>query len=213
MKSVRLALVRVLLVAVASIAAIPVLAWENQNLTIRGRVIYIDPADKSDAIPALSAPADAIDVQSKVAPDIDFEYALGDHWALELLLTIPQEHDVDLVVAGTTTPLGAVTHLPPTLTAKYYFATGTVRPYVGGGLNVTFFTSNDLVANLDVDSTSIGPALQAGVDFKLNDRWSLSFDAKKVWISTDVKVGGVKLTTVQVDPWIIGAGVGFRFGE
>jgi outer membrane protein len=52
-----------------------------------------------------------------------------------------------------------------------------------------------------------------GIDVSLDDRWSLSLDAKRAWISTDVSLGGTKLTTVDVDPWIIGLGVGFRLGQ
>jgi outer membrane protein len=118
---------------------------------------------------------------------------------------------------GDDVQLGTVTHLPPTLTAKYYFGTATVKPYVGAGVNLTWFLKDDLgvagVGTLDVDNWSIGPALQAGVDIQLNPRWSLSFDAKRAWIRTDVSLGGTRLTKVKVDPWIIGAGVGYRFGS
>jgi outer membrane protein len=92
-----------------------------------------------------------------------------------------------------------------------------VKPYVGAGVNLTWFVDDNLgvagVGTLDVDNWSIGPALQAGVDVTLNPRWSLSFDAKRAWISTDVSLGGTKLTKVKVDPWIVGAGVGYRFGN
>lgn len=194
-------------------------ALDLSNVTVRGRVVHLEPADKSDAIAALGAPADTIDVAGKWIPDIDFEYALTDHVALELLLTIPQKHDVVAreTALGDDVALGTVTHLPPTLTAKYYFGTGAVRPYVGAGLNLTWFVKDDLgvagVGTLDVDNWSIGPALQAGIDVKLNPRWSLSFDAKRAWIRTDVSLGGATLTKVKVDPWIIGAGVGYRLGQ
>lgn len=189
-------------------------ASDEGRLTVRVRAIYIDPADKSSAIPSLNAPSDAIDVQSKWAPDIDLEYALTDHWGLELLLTIPQQHDVTLKQSalGSNVDLGTVDHLPPTLTAKYYFATGPLRPYFGAGVNVTYFTDDDLLGGaLDVDKTSFGPALQIGMDLYFNDSWSLSFDVKRVWIDTDVSLNGATLTTVDVDPWIAGLGVGYRF--
>jgi OOP family OmpA-OmpF porin len=112
--------------------------------------------------------------------------------------------------------LGSVTHLPPTLTAKYYLATDRVRPYIGAGVNVTRFTKDNLAAPgtpLEVENWSVGPALQAGVDVSLTDQWSLSLDAKRAWLRTDVSVaGGAKLTTVKIDPWILGLRVGYRFG-
>jgi outer membrane protein len=140
---------------------------------------------------------------------------LSERWGLELLLTIPQRHDVTLKQSalGTNVDLGTVDHLPPTLTAKYYFATGPVRPYLGAGINFTYFTDDDLLNGaLDIDKTSFGPALQAGMDLYFNDTWSLSFDVKRLWIDTNVSLNGTTLTTVDVDPWIYGVGVGYRFG-
>jgi outer membrane protein len=208
-----------LAIALAAVATLPAHAFDASRVTARVRAIQIDPADKSDAIGALAVPADKIDVGSKWAPDIDFEYAVNEHIGIELLLTVPQKHTVVAreTALGNDVKLGTVTHLPPTLTAKYYFGTGKVRPYVGAGLNFTWFTRDNLavagVGTLDIDKTSFGPALQGGVDVALDDTWSLSLDAKKAWISTDVSLAGAKLTTVDVDPWIVGFGVGYRFGR
>lgn len=209
----------VLAAALAAVATLPAQAFDASRVTARVRAIQIDPADKSDPIGALAVPADKIDVASKWAPDIDFEYAVSERVGIELLLTVPQKHSVIAreTALGNNVKLGTVTHLPPTLTAKYYFGTDKLRPYVGAGLNFTWFTHDNLavagVGTLDIDKTSFGPALQAGIDMSLDDRWSLSLDAKKAWISTDVSLGGTQLTTVDVDPWIVGFGVGYRFGR
>lgn len=201
-----------LLMAGLGTAATNAQAFDLDKLTLRVRLIDIMPADKNSAD---VTPANTVDVESKLAPDIDFEYALTDHWALELLLTVPQTHDVTLKVNGTSTDLGTVQHLPPTLTAKYYFGTKKVKPYVGAGLNFTWFTDNDLHLGstpLYIKRTSFGPAVQAGVDVALNARWSLSADVKKVWISTDVTLAdGTLVTQVDVNPYIIGIGGGYRF--
>lgn len=60
---------------------------------------------------------------------------------------------------------------------------------------------------------SVGYALQAGFDYKLDDRWSLNFDVKKLFLNTDVIVNGgaINAKDVQIDPWIFGLGVGYRF--
>lgn len=39
----------------------------------------------------------------------------------------------------------------------------------------------------------------------------LNFDVKKLQIRTDVKLAGTTLSTVKVDPWLIGVGIGYRF--
>ncbi|MEZ5498311.1 MAG: OmpW family outer membrane protein [Steroidobacteraceae bacterium] len=217
MRKSRIGVLLAVAAALASASA-PGLAFDLAKVTARVRAIRIDPADKSDPIAALAVPQDAIDVSNKWAPDIDFEYAFTDRFAVELLLTIPQKHSVIAreTALGPNVRLGTVTHLPPTLTGKYYFATGSVRPYLGAGINLTWFTQDRLavagVGSLDIDNLSVGPALQAGVDFDLGNRWSISIDVKKAWISTDVSLGGTKLTTVDVDPYILGIGAGYRFG-
>jgi len=189
-------------------------ADEPGKLTMRLRAIHIVPADKSDAALGGALPKDGVDVSNKWAPDIDFEYAVMPHVGVELLLTIPQRHTVVAHTTGGDVNLGTVQHLPPTLTAKYYILTNAVRLYVGAGLNFTWFTEDDLAlgaTKLTIKRTSLGLALQAGVDVSLTDRMSLSFDAKKADISTNVYAGGTKVTTVSVDPYIYGVGVGYRF--
>lgn len=62
---------------------------------------------------------------------------------------------------------------------------------------------------------SLGYALQVGGDYKIAENTYLNFDIKKLYLSTDVEVktyDGTKVTAdVDIDPWIIGLGVGYRF--
>lgn len=59
---------------------------------------------------------------------------------------------------------------------------------------------------------SVGPALQAGIDYKIDEKYSLNLDIKKIWINTDVKInGGAIRADVDLDPWVIGAGIGYTF--
>jgi outer membrane protein len=82
--------------------------WE-----MRLRAVYLDPANKSDAIPGL-APENAIHINDKWLPDLDFEYFFTPHWSTELVLTYPQSQNV--TVSGTA--IGTFKHLPPVLTAN-----------------------------------------------------------------------------------------------
>jgi OOP family OmpA-OmpF porin len=202
---------------VASLAMAGVARAEGGQWIARVRGIYIDPANKNDAVSGL-VPRDGLEVNSKWAPDLDFEYLLRENIGVELLLTVPQKHTVSLPGVG---DLGTLKHLPPTLTAKYYFMTGRIRPYVGAGVNLTLFSSVDFAplegvlgggASVDVSKTSFGPALQAGADIALTSHWHLSLDAKKVWIDTDVKINGTRALTENIDPWLYGIGFGYRFG-
>jgi len=169
---------------------------------MRARVINIDPDASSSAL--------NLDVNSKVAPELDFSYFLTNNLALELILAT-REHDVTSNAAS----VGSVSLLPPTLTLQYHFAPGgNVRPYVGAGLNYTrFYDINLGNGTLTVDKSSFGPALQLGVDIPLNKRVFLNLDLKKIWIDTDVKaVGtGALAANLKINPLIFGIGIGTRF--
>jgi outer membrane protein len=57
-----------------------------------------------------------------------------------------------------------------------------------------------------------GWALQAGVDIHLRDRWYLNVDVKKIWLDTEASVSGGAITAdVDIDPLIVGVGVGYKF--
>lgn len=200
-------------VALGSTASITALAEEGQFM-VRVRAVNLDPANDSDAIPGLGVPSDAIRVEDRVIPEIDFTYFLTKNIAAELVLTYPQKHDVSL--SGT--KIGSFKHLPPTLTLQYHFQPDAqFRPYVGAGVNYTRITSVNLavpgVGALDLENDSFGGALQAGFDVKLNQSWFLNVDIKKVWIKSDVmlKATGAKVSAVNVDPVLFGVGVGYRF--
>ena len=114
--------------------------------------------------------------------------------------------------------IGTFKHLPPTLTVQYHFLPdGMVRPYVGAGVNYTRISSVALnvpgVGDLDLESSSLGGALQVGVDVKVADNLFVNLDVKKVWISSDVmlKSTGAKVSSVTLDPIAFSVGIGYRF--
>ena len=112
--------------------------------------------------------------------------------------------------------MGSVRLLPPTLTLQYHFApTARFSPYVGAGLNYTFFYNEKKGALNSISyDDNIGYALQAGIDYAIAGAWSFNIDVKKLWLSTDVKanLGGTALKAdVDINPWIFGVGLGYRF--
>lgn len=181
---------------------------QESNWTVRARAVHIDPANESAPL-AGSGAADRIHVASKTIPEVDISYFFTPHLAAELILTYPQKHDVTLDGAR----IGSFRHLPPTLTAQYHFAPqSTVNPYVGAGLNYTRISRVKLLDGAaDLENDSWGLALQAGVDIRLDARWSLNLDVKKVNLRSDVMVGGAKASSVKVDPVLFGVGFGYRF--
>lgn len=189
------------------LAGSPALAQES-NWMVRARAVHIDPANESAPLAGTGA-TDRIHVASKTIPEVDISYFFTPNLAAELILTYPQKHDVTLDGAR----IGSFRHLPPTLSAQYHFAPrSTVDPYVGAGINYTRISRVKLLGGAaDLEKDSWGLALQAGVDIRLDARWSLNLDVKKVNIRSDVLLGGARASAVKVDPVLFGAGVGYRF--
>ena len=194
-------------VALIAVASAQALAQESPWL-VRARAVQIEPDNKSSPVGGVGA-ADTIRVSNKTIPELDISYFFTPNFAAELILTYPQKHDVTL--AGT--KIGSFKHLPPTLSAQYHFAPGaTFNPYVGVGVNYTRISSVKLLNGAaDLENDSVGLALQAGVDFRLDEHWSLNADIKRVNIRSDVIVGGANISHLKVDPMLFGLGVGYRF--
>lgn len=182
-------------------AEVPASPW-----SVRLRATYLQTVDDSSG--ALGK--DVLSVSDKLMPEFDIDYRLNEDWSLELVLTVPQEHTVDLKGSG---KIGNFEHLPPTLLVQYHpQVSKIIQPYVGAGVNFTFIMDDDLLGGAaKLDSYSVGPAAQAGFDIKLADRWTLNVDVKRIMIRSDVKVGGAEVAEVRLDPWAYSLGFSYAF--
>ena len=155
------------------------------------------------------------DANDAIVPEFDITYFFTDHVAAELILaTSPHDLDLKNSDAGDL-DLGKTMILPPTLTLQYHFTPDeTFSPYVGAGVNYTLRYAEEDGADtntLEADG-SFGYALQAGFDYWMNDNWGLNLDVKKVWVDVDASINSGAITgEVDLDPWIVGAGVSYRF--
>jgi outer membrane protein len=161
-------------------------------------------------------------------PEVDFNYFFTKHWAVELIAGVSPHRltaapGAVLGLNKANQGIADTTLLPPTLTLQYHFALGQLDPYLGAGVNYTWFlwTKSPLgagIGNSDIINIHSAPALalQAGFDYYLTKHWLLNVDAKYLFLSTnaDVNVAGVGLNSVHVNvnPFIVGAGIGYRFG-
>ncbi|MBC2605897.1 OmpW/AlkL family protein [Pelagicoccus albus] len=201
------------LVALASISnianAAPAKTWE-----VKVRAAYLETADESDAFSALGIDfaEDAVSVESKWIPEIDVTYNFTENVLAELVLTVPQKHDVSLAGVGS---LGTLEHLPPTLSVVYEFQNDSgFVPYVSGGVNFTWITNKRLSVagvELDLDDYSAGLALGAGFKYDLGDKWDFDASVKWVNIDSDVTAGGARLTTATLNPMLWSLGASYRF--
>ncbi len=181
----------------------------KERFQIRARAIgVIADGDGRESVTSLKT-----DVDNAYVPEVDVTYFFTDHVAAELIAATA-EHSIK---AGTN-DVGDTWILPPTLTLQYHFTPDQkFSPYVGAGINYSMFYGEDEGTgfnNLDVDG-GFGYAVQAGFDYWLNDNWGLNFDAKYIdlQVDVDVNLGATALQAHDVDlnPWILGAGVSYRF--
>ena len=185
---------------------------EKGDVVVRLRATHIAPDESSHL--NLSG-YQRLEVDSNTIPEIDFSYYFTKNIAAELILATGTRHDVNAIANdGSVSKLGSINLLPPTLTAQWHFNPDqTIDPYVGAG--VSYIRAMDRNLNLSttgitVDRNMFGPALQAGVDYNLKNKWLVNFDVKKIWFSTDVNTTS-KIDDLDVDPWVVSFGIGKKF--
>ena len=179
---------------------------------VRMRGLAVVP-DESAEITVIGGDAH---VSNDYVPELDITYFLSENFALELILATTKHHVTAIDTALGDVPVGSVRLLPPTLTLQYHFVPqGKIRPYIGAGLNYTFFFNENPAGGPVTDLTiknSVGFALQLGVDIALDDHWMLNLDVKKVFLDTTARLNdGAIVAKVDIDPWIFGVGFGYRF--
>lgn len=159
-----------------------------------------------------------------VVPTVAIEYFVTPNFSLETICCVTP-HDV----RGTGGLNGAALVddaiiLPASLTVKYHLNAGNgIKPYLGAGASYFMIFSEKVGADAaalgatDVDlSDQVGLLLQGGVDIALNDRGlGLSLDAKRYFVGTTATFRAGQVVALQteheLDPWVVSAGVAFRF--
>lgn len=185
--------------------------WDDASrFQIRGRVIGVLPDESS----SVSVGGD-VNAGDAIAPEVDFSYFFSDYFSAELIAGTTQ-HSLSHNAAG---DLGSTWILPPTLTVQYHpMPDNAFSPYVGAGLNYSMFygeksANGNAISDLDVDG-GVGYALQAGFDYWIDEHWGVNLDVKKLFLNVDadVNVGGAAVSAdIDLDPWIIGTGISYRF--
>ena len=128
------------LAAAAAMASGSAMAYEGGDWRTTIGMTNIKPEQTNGNV-TLPAPIDGtVDLNVKDATQLTFTgaYFFTDGLALELLASLPFEHDVTVGgLEGITTK-----HLPPTLSLQWYFNNSSaVTPYLGVGANWTTFFS------------------------------------------------------------------------
>lgn len=159
-----------------------------------------------------------------IVPTVAIEYFVTPRFSLETICCVTP-HDVR--GAGALADAELIDNaiiLPASLTAKYHLNLGNgIKPYIGAGAAYFMIFGEDVGSDAatlgatEVDlSDEVGLLLQGGVDIALNDSGlGLSLDAKRYFVGTTATFRAGQAVALQsehdLDPWVISAGVAFRF--
>lgn len=190
--------------------ALPAAAQSAGSWTLGVGVHEVNPKSDNGSLAGGTLP---LDIDSDVRPTITAEYFVRDNLGIELLASLPFEHDIAVEGVGR---VGSTRHLPPTVSVQYHFnGTGKVSPFVGAGLNYTLFFSEDTrgaLAGTDLSlKDSWGLAARAGIDFAIGENNAVRVDARWIDIDTEVSVDGTRLGTAHIDPLAYGVTWVHRF--
>ncbi len=159
----------------------------------------------------------AATVDDDTVPELDIRYFITDNLAIEAIFGTT-EHNVGAInTALGDVNLGTVKVLPPTFTLQYHFNTeGNFQPYVGAGINYTFFYDDNPGDAVGISyKDEIGIALSIGFDYVLGENNYFNIDIKKYDLPTDVVINagapGTATAGVDLDPLAISIGYGWRF--
>lgn len=147
-----------------------------------------------------------------------------DDFGIDLSISTPAT--TDNLPAGSllgTPNLGDDEFVLATVGARFQPLSGTVSPYVAGGLQLQFTTQerDGLGVNLNIPN-SHGPYVEGGVEFNITPRWGVFVAARKAWYHTDAS-GLLPLDATftnfaqvnaeaELDPLTLMAGVTTHFG-
>ncbi len=215
--------------AVVLMCAVPSIAYAEAGsfqAKLLGTLVAPDASITEVKVDNIGLPANSqTKANDNLVPTVAIEYFVTNNLSLETIAGITQ-HDVD----GTGGIDGAETVsdakiIPATLTVKYHFGDSNgFKPYIGAGPSYFIFIDEQpgtALRGFGAERLQLndkfGVALQAGFDLALNDKGlGLSVDAKRYFLRTDASwsdASGAELlrTRHEIDPWVISAGLAYRF--
>lgn len=195
------------------------------------------PALGLSAGPGSVVPGASTSISWSVIPEVDVTYFITKNLAVEAICCFSRQH-----VQGIGTLYGSSLArtwvFPPSLIFQYHFTDfGAFQPYVGVGVNYTayfpdaganlwYLPTNGGYAPATFTSLSItsswGVVGQIGFDYMFNETWGVNLDVKRILMEPTAHgliyspaAGGLYVPVngkVNIDPWVVSAGVTFRFG-
>lgn len=186
--------------------------------TVKAGLIYYQTHAQTTGITGIGVPpgADA-NVGNATTVLLSFEREVAPNIGVELVLGWPPT--ITATGAGTVPFLGEVLtakNIAPTVMVNYHFGDRAAqwRPYLGLGINYTYFADAKTPYGWDVNlSSSWGLAAQAGIDVAIDKQWGLFASIAAIKVKTDLVAIGASVlqTTIDFKPVTYAAGVSYKF--
>ncbi|TWI06023.1 outer membrane protein [Luteimonas cucumeris] len=206
------------------------LSFRNLSLAIAASLAFAPAAFAQDASDSAASKrfavvggyahmkpkSDAIDAPGKSGfdgggmPTLSGSWYVNDNFAVELWGAVDKSKQR---VRVNDANVGGIEQQPIALSGQYHFGTPgqAIRPYVGLGYFESNITDESINGQHVGMTTPKGAIATAGADFNINERWFTRADARYMKGDSDLKVGGTKVGEAQMDPWVVGVGIGARF--
>lgn len=228
-----------LALACAALAA-PAAQAQDGNNTFRIGYTEVQPhSSATDATgPFLLHPQSGVSLSVKNKSTLFFSYArkLDDRLEVELAMGLPPTHDVTAQLNPAIVPgyivsgfqgqtIAKIRQFAPTVFLNYSFgdSSSALRPFVGVGVNYTKFDERTSTATgnaLNGGPTDIqlkdswGLAAQFGLDYRVNDKWSIHGAVSTARVKTTLTAttaGAGRTMDITFHPVVLTVAAGYRF--
>jgi len=198
----------------------PSLAAAAGDWTVRLGASKYHPKGKNGQFDNIVAPGTdlELDVENGAGASFDVSRMVTGRWAIELMVQLPSKHLVKFehgpgVGNGT---IGEVKRVTTILSAQYHMnRNGRWRPYLGAGLQASFFfdeKSRDYLTGQTLKfDNAIGISGQFGLDIMLGERWLLNASARYLMNESELKLNGESLTDADITGLLWGVHLGYKF--
>ncbi len=198
--------------------------------------LYTDDSSQPLVTAGGPIPNSGATVSSADTVGIAYTHFFTDNFALTLDAGVPPKFKLD--GEGSLAPLGrlgSAKQWSPALLAKWYFGqpNDKWRPFVGLGATHVWYSSVELSPSLQAFaapvpggsasanlSSSWAPVANIGVNYNLNQKWSIGFSLSYIPLDTDAEIigrsaGGAVIsrstTNLTLDPYVTFLSVGYKF--
>ena len=209
--------------AASTLLSAPLMAYETGDMILRVGAAGVFPTGESESLNAV--PGGKVEADDAWSLGISFTYMITDQIGLGILGAYPFKHDIQpngtlATALGSNDDVAETKQLPPTVNLEWHIPTGSsnFHPYIGAGVNYTYFYDEDTkgaLSGVDIDiDNSWGLSGEVGLDYVMQNDWLVSAQAWYTSIEPTAKLQGGGLNEkidVEIDPWVFMASVGKKF--